>query len=110
MTVIVRSRTPRRASARIALHAGPIPHQREVPALGAHLAFIPFGFRFGAAFGLGWRGGGGAAGLAPLHLLELLCGRKIVLGFLLQRDGAFDGIGDAAVGGLRRQGGDLRAA
>ena len=62
------SRTPRRAAAGIALHAGAIPHQREVAALRAHLAFVALGLGFRAAFGLG---GDerlcGAAGLAPLE-------------------------------------------
>ena len=47
------SRTPRRAATRIALHAGPVPHQREIPALAAHLAFVALGLGLGAAFGLG---------------------------------------------------------
>ncbi|NEV03194.1 hypothetical protein, partial [Bradyrhizobium uaiense] len=41
-------RTPRRAAASIALHARPVPHQREVAALRAHLAFVALGLRFGA--------------------------------------------------------------
>jgi hypothetical protein len=52
MTVSESSRTPRRAATRIALHAGAIPHQREVAALAAHLAFVAFGLGFGPAFGL----------------------------------------------------------
>lgn len=47
------SRTPRRAPARIALHAGPVPHQREVAALRAHLAFVAFCLGFRSALGLG---------------------------------------------------------
>src|SRR6185436_959764 len=57
LTGVIRSRTPRRTSARIALHAGPIPHQREVAALRAHLAFVALGFGFCAAFGLAWGDG-----------------------------------------------------
>src|ERR1043166_7347848 len=34
------SRTPRRAPARVALQARSVPHQREVQALRAHLAFV----------------------------------------------------------------------
>ena len=84
------SRTPRRASARIALHAGAVPHQREVAALAAHLAFVAFGLGFGAAFGLGRRGGLRGAGLAPLQGFQLFGRRQVVLGFLLQRDRAFE--------------------
>ena len=97
IAVWFRSRTPRRAAARIALHAGPVPHQREVAALRAHLALIALGLGFGATLRLGWGGGCGAAGLAPLlQGLELLGGREVVADFLLQGDGAFDGVGDAA--------------
>src|SRR5262245_10740588 len=42
-------RTARRAPTRIALQARAIPHQREVQALRAHLAFVAFGLGFGAA-------------------------------------------------------------
>src|SRR4051812_2679783 len=66
------SRTPGRASARIALEARAVPHQGEVEALAAHLAFVaarlgllaPLGrdqLRVGAGFRarqlelLGWR-------------------------------------------------------
>ena len=70
---------PRRASTRIALHAGPVPHQREVAALAAHLAFVALGLGFGAAFGLAgataWRGG---AGLAPLQGFQLFGRRQVV--------------------------------
>jgi len=45
------SATPRRTTARIALHAGAVPHQSKIPALAAHLAFVAFGLGFGAAFG-----------------------------------------------------------
>src|SRR5258707_1380471 len=45
------SATPRRAATRIALHAGAIPHQREVPAFAAHFAFVALCLGFGAAFG-----------------------------------------------------------
>ena len=94
------SRTPRRASASIALHAGPIPHQREVAALRAHLALVAFGLRLGAPLRLGrdMRHCGGA-GLAPLHGLELLGRREVVAGLLLQGDRAFDRIAGAAVAG-----------
>jgi hypothetical protein len=84
MTITDGSRTPRRASTRIALHARPIPHQREVAALRAHLAFVALCFRFRPAFGLG--GGDGhrrAAGLAPLQGFQLFRRGQIVLGFLL---------------------------
>jgi len=54
MTITTRLRTSRRAATRIALHAGAVPHQRETPALRAHLAFVVFGigtvFGFGVAF------------------------------------------------------------
>jgi len=45
------SATAGRAATRIALHAGAIPHQREMPAFAAHLAFVAFCLGFGAAFG-----------------------------------------------------------
>ena len=45
------SRTPRRASARVALHAGAVAHQREVRALAAHLALVAFGLCFGSPLG-----------------------------------------------------------
>lgn len=46
----------RRASARVAFHARAVPHQREVRALGTHVAFVASGFRFRAAVGLGRSG------------------------------------------------------
>jgi hypothetical protein len=46
------SRTPRRAATRIALHAGAVAHQREMPAFAAHLAFVTLGLGFRPAFGL----------------------------------------------------------
>src|SRR5271154_7617944 len=95
------SRTPRRAATRIALHAGAIAHQREIPALAAHLAFVAFGFRLGAALGLDGGGFAGAACSAPLQGLELLRGRKIVAHFLLQRDRALDGVGYAGLRAVR---------
>ena len=95
---IYASRTPRRAAARIALHAGAIPHQREVAALAAHLALVALGLGFGAAFGLGGGQRLRGAGLAPLQRFELLGRREIVGRFLLQRDGAFDGVADAGAG------------
>jgi hypothetical protein len=100
----VASRTPRRASARIALHARAVPHQREVSAFAAHLAFVAFCLGFGPAFGFRRCGLLRRAGLAPLQRFQLFGRRQIVLGFLLQRDGAFDGVGGAggrAVGGHR---------
>ena len=42
---------PAGPAARIALHACPIPHQCEVAAFAAHLAFIAARLGFGAAFG-----------------------------------------------------------
>ena len=75
------SRTPRRASTRIALHARPVPHQREVAALRAHLAFVALGLGFRPAFGLARGDGhGGAAGLAPLHGFQLFRRRQVVAG------------------------------
>src|SRR5204863_213312 len=79
------SRTPRRRPTRVALHAGPIPHQRKVTAFAAHLALVALGFGLGAAFGLA----GGCcvgAGLAPLQGFELLGRREVVLRLLFQRD------------------------
>ena len=84
MTISESSRTPRRASARIALHTSPVAHQRKIPAFAAHLAFVALGLRLGAAIGLG--GGGLLARrsrLAPLQGFQLLGRRQIVLGFLL---------------------------
>jgi hypothetical protein len=72
---VLSSRTPGRASTRIALHTRPIPNQREVAALAAHLALVAFCLGFGAAFGLGRGGGLGAAGLAPLQGFQLF-GRR----------------------------------
>src|SRR5205085_9202058 len=73
------SRTPRRRSARITLHARPIPHQREIPAFAAHLAFVTLGFRFSPAFGFRWGGLLRRSGLAPLQGFQLLGRRQIVL-------------------------------
>jgi hypothetical protein len=95
------------APTRIALHTRPIPHQGKIPALAAHLAFVAFGLRFGAAFGFGGGLFARGAGFAPLQGFELFRRREVVARFLLQRDGAFDGVGDAAVGG---EGGDVGAA
>src|SRR3954471_10005453 len=90
------SRTPRRAAASIALHTRPIPHQREVAALAAHLAFVALGLGFRAALGLAGDCDLRAAGLAPLQGLQLLGGREVVLDFLLQRDRAFQDVAGAA--------------
>ena len=68
------SRTPRRASTRIALHAGAVPHQREMAALAAHFAFVALGLGFGAAFGLARLRGfllRSCAGARPTRLDEL---------------------------------------
>src|ERR1700753_1953446 len=111
MTIIYRSRTPRRAPARIALHTSPIPRQREISALRAHLAFVAFGFRLGAAFGLARSDGGSRTRLAPLHGLELFGRGEVVADFLLERHGAFDRVGGAAgLGAVRGQRRDLAAA
>jgi hypothetical protein len=101
---VVILRTPRRAAARIALHAGAVAHQREIPALRAHLAFVTLGLGLGAAFGLGWRKRAGGAGLAPFQGFQLLGRRQVVAYFLLQRDGAFDGVGDAAASAVGERG------
>src|SRR5437773_6837531 len=97
MAAASNSATSRRAPTRIAFHARPIPHQREIPALAAHLALVALGLGFLAAFGLGGLGHrGGGAGAAPsLLLLEPLGGREVLLGFLLQGDRAFGGVGGA---------------
>src|SRR5205085_4767376 len=92
------SRTPRRAPARIALHAGAVAHQREIPAFAAHFAFIALGPGFGAALRLARRGGRCSSGAAPLQGFELFRGREVVLGFLLQCDRAFGGVGGAGGG------------
>src|SRR5450432_3972572 len=97
MTISEISRTPRRAATRIALHTCPVPHQRKMSALAAHLSFVAFGLRLGAAFGFRWSGRCGGAGLAPLQGFQLFGRRQIVLGFLLQRDRAFHGV--VAAGG-----------
>src|ERR1700754_4161833 len=92
------SRTPRRAPARIALHTSPVPYQREVPTLPAHFALIALCLSFGAPFRLARRGLCRGASAAPLQRLQLLRRRQIVLGFLLQRGGAFQGVGGAGGG------------
>src|SRR5579859_151603 len=97
------SRTPRRASARVALHARAVAHQRKVAALAAHLALVAFGFGFGPAFGLGGCGGRRGSRLAPLQRLQLLRRRQIVLGLMLERDRAFNGVGRARGGAVRGQ-------
>src|SRR5258708_31808400 len=95
IVMLLRSRTPRRAATRIALHACAVAYQREVAAFAAHLAFVAFGLGFGATLRLGGGGGSGGSGLAPLQRFQLFRRRQVVLGFLLQRDGAFEGVGDA---------------
>ena len=91
--------TPRRAATRIALHACAIPHQREIAALAAHLAFVAFCLGFRPAFGLAWGDRrGGAAGLAPLQGFQLFRRRQVVARFLLQRDCAFRASAARALG------------
>ena len=87
--------TPRRGPARIALHAGAVPHQGEIAALRAHLAFVALGLGFGAAFGLAGGGGCGGAGLAPIQGFQLFRRREVVARLLLQRDRAFHRIAGA---------------
>src|SRR6266481_4947419 len=91
-TTRLTSRTPRRAPTRVALHARPIPHQREMPAFAAHFAFVAFCLGFSPTLGLAWRGLRGGAGLAPLQGFQLFGRRQVVLGFLFQRHRAFDGV------------------
>src|ERR1700722_8531165 len=79
---LTRLRTPRRASARIALHARAVPHQREIPALPAGFAFVAFGAGFGALFGGGRFGVG--AGVGPGQMLERLRRRELWLRLALQ--------------------------
>jgi hypothetical protein len=79
-------RTPRRAAARIALHAGAVSQQSEVAALAAGFAFVAFGLGFGAF--LGRRGL--RIGLGPLQLLERLRRREFLLGLGLERGRAGD--------------------
>src|ERR1700674_2238730 len=70
------SRAPRRASAGIALHAGAVAHQGEVPAFPARFALVALGLGLGAFLcrrGLGVR-------LRPRQLLERLGGRGLGLG------------------------------
>src|SRR6266702_8429427 len=88
-------RTTSRRTARVTFHARAIPHQREVAALAAHLAFVALGLGFRAALGLGGHHGLRGAGLAPLERFELLGGREVVADFLLQRDRAFHRIAGA---------------
>lgn len=80
------STASRRAPTRIALQTSPIPHQREIQALRAHLALIALRLGFGAAFG----GDGFGVGLGPLHLLERLRRREFLLGLGFQRGRAGD--------------------
>lgn len=79
-------RTPGCRSARIALETSPIPHQREIQALRAHLALIALRLGLGAAFG----GDGLGVGLGPLHLLERLRRREFLFGLGFQRGRAGD--------------------
>src|SRR3981081_4336640 len=106
----VRSAAPRRRATRIALHARSVAHQREVAALAAHFAFVAFCLGFGAALGLARDRGLRRAGLAPLQGFELLRWREIVLGFLLQRDRAFLGVGDAGARAVAGDRGDVARA
>src|SRR5271156_5278307 len=82
-------RTPRRRTARIALQTRAVAHQREIPALAAHFAFVAFGLGFGAAFG-GRRLGIGAGVEAVLEraMFERLRRRELLLGLGLECGGA----------------------
>jgi hypothetical protein len=82
------SATPRRASARIALHTSAVPHQRKIPTLAAGFAFVAFGAGFGAFFGGGRLGVDARVG--PGEMLERLRGREFLLRLGLQCCGAID--------------------
>ena len=82
-------RTPRRAAARIALQTRAVAHQREIPALAAHFAFVAFGFRLGTAFGGGRFGvGAGVEAVLERAMFERLRRREFLLGLGLQCRGA----------------------
>src|SRR3954451_15966504 len=76
-------RTSRRASARVALHAGAVTHQREVAAFAAGFALVALGARFGALLGRGLLGVGLRVG--PVERLERLHGRELCLRLELER-------------------------
>ena len=97
--------------ARIALHAGAVAHQREVPAFAARLAFVALGLGFGAAFGLEARGLARArwrlaasAGLPASRSATASCSASG-----LQRGGAFDWSAPRAVAPARAERGDVAA-
>ena len=75
---LVLSATPRRAPARIALHAGAVAHQGEVAAFAAGFAFVALGLGFRALFG-DMRAG---------VLFQRLRRREFLRGFGFQRGGA----------------------
>src|SRR6185312_7580638 len=79
-------RTPRRAAARIALHARAVAHQREVAALAAGLALVALGAGFGAL--LARRGFRVLLGVHRVDAeLELPGRRQLRLGLGLERGG-----------------------
>src|SRR3954468_21419470 len=95
MAIWLLLRTPRRAAARVALHAGAVPHQREVAALAAHLALVALGLGLGAAVGLARRR------LLPVERLQCLLRRQLCFRLGLERGGA---------GGVQRRDGPAAAA
>src|SRR5438477_5364797 len=95
------SRTPRGASARVALHAGAVAHQGEVAAFAAGFALVALGAGFGALLGRGLLGVG--LGVGPVERIELLRGRELRLGLDLERGGAGD-VERGDVGGARHRG------
>src|SRR4051812_12350456 len=78
--------TPRGASARIALHAGAVAHQREIPALAAGFALVALSLCLGAL--LGCRVLGDCLGFSPG--LKRGCRRDFRLWLNLQRGCARD--------------------
>src|SRR4051794_22323457 len=77
------SRTSRGASARVALHAGAVAHQREVAAFAAGFTPVALGARFGALLGRGMLGVG--LGVGPVECIELLRRRELGLRLELER-------------------------
>src|SRR3954463_8918466 len=77
------SRTSRGAAARVTFHTRAIPHQREVAALAAHLAFVALGLCFRPAFGFSRCDSLRRSGLAPLQRFQLLRRREVVLALML---------------------------
>src|SRR5262249_10461975 len=82
------------AAARIAFEAGAVANEREVAAFAAGFAFVALGLGFGALLRrqrprARARVGNLAARDDELLLLELLGGRKLLLGLGLERGGAF---------------------